>query len=259
MTPVFQPLATATLLLTASLIGGDLNAEDIDAASEISSITTQKGPDGAVTAISWSDLAPENGKPFNDPFAKLSNDQIADLGFVFRVRRLIADEKIATNGEDAKEAAKLAKRLEQQGIDINWLMMQRERVQQLRALQVKSQSNSIAKSLRDQRVSLTGFTIPVKVEQGRLSKFFLIPTYAACSHEDAPPRLQVIFVSTSQGIERPDRRTPVRVTGQVAAKETSQMTINASGPTMVHAAYEMSFPTIEVLPALNETDHVSKN
>ena len=58
--------------------------------------------------IQWSDLAPEDGRPFNVPFAKLTNTQHGDLSYVARIRRLIYEEKIEPDGVDAKSAAKMS-------------------------------------------------------------------------------------------------------------------------------------------------------
>jgi hypothetical protein len=166
-----------------------------------------------------------------------------------RVRRLIADDKISTDGEDAKEAAELARKLEHQGVDIGWLMVQHRRVQQVRSLQVENLAHSIGESLQDKRITLTGYVIPSKINEGRLTEFFLVPTIAACSHEDAPPRLQVVFVSTEQGIAPPGRSAPVRVTGKLVAQTTTRTTFNANGRVKVHAAYSMSSPKINVFQA----------
>lgn len=210
-------------------------------------------------AIQWSVLAPENGKPFIDPFARLSNDQISDLGFIVRVRRMISDEVIAADGEDAKEASQLASKLEKEGIDTVWLLTQRKRVRQIRGLQVENQSKEIAKSLQDQTLSLDGFVVPIRSDKGRLTEFFLVPTYAACNHEDPPPRLQVVLVSSKTGIVHPGRRTPVRVTGRVTADAASRTTVNAGGPVDVHAAYAMSCPKIEISQPSQQTGDVSRN
>jgi hypothetical protein len=210
---------------------------------------TENGTSDAPKTIQWSDLAPEHGKPFSDPFAKLSSDQLVDLSYVMRVRRLIADDKISADGEDAKEAAGLARKLERHGVDIGWLMVQHGRVHQIRSLQVENLARSIGESLQTSKVTLTGYVIPSKIDEGQLTEFFLVPTIAACSHEDAPPRLQVVFVSTEQGIAPPGRRTPVRVTGKLVAQTTTRSTFNANGRVKVHAAYSMSSPKINVFQA----------
>ena len=202
-------------------------------------------PPGRDVPLAWSVLAPQAGKPFIDPFTELSDDQLTDLSFVVRVQRLIADKRLDPQGPDAKEAAELSRQLEQQGIDVPWLMAQRDRVRQVRGVQVEALSKSVASKLQDRVVSLTGFVIPITLEHDRLTEFFLVPTLAACSHEEPPPRLQVVFVSTESGITTPDRRSPVSVTGELKAIETTRTTANGSGPVTVHAAYALVSPQIE--------------
>lgn len=196
--------------------------------------------------IQWSRLAPEDGKPFNDPFSKLTRDQLSDLSYVARVRRLINEEKINLNGADAKEAAKMSAKLKEQGVDIGWLMVQRQRVRQMRGLQIEGLSKTIAESLGDKEVTLTGYAVPIKVSEGRMKEFFLVPTIAACSHEAAPPRLQVVFVSTDQGVSRPDKGIPVRVTGRVKAQDITKNSIDGNGRKTVRSAYAMLSPEIDV-------------
>lgn len=237
------------MLLSASLFCGNLTANNGELAGASAPTDSKPRADAASKAIHWSHLAPENGKPFIDPFAKLSSDQIADLSYVGRVRRMIAEEKIDANGEDAKRAAKLSGELNDDGIDIAWLMAQRRRVQQMRGLQIESMSQSIAKSLGDQRVTVTGYVIPIKAYQGRLTEFFLVPTVAACSHEAAPPRLQVVFVTTEEGIATPEKAMPVRVTGIVTAQTTTRMTINGGGKSVIRSAYAMLSSTVETYVA----------
>ena len=220
--------------------------------------TTANGASDAPKTISWRFLAPENGKPFIDPFAKLTQDQISDLSYVVRVQRLISEEKLEADGVDAKKAAKLADKLTSEGVDIDWLMAQRERIKQIRGLQVESLSKSIAKSLGNKKVTLTGYVMPVKLSQETLTGFFLVPTTAACSHEDAPPRLQIVFVATDQGIAPLGKSTPVRVTGKVVAETTTGMTFNGNGQVLVHSAYAMSSPQIAVIQTTRKANISAK-
>jgi hypothetical protein len=216
------------------LVAGETNA---------SAISSQRTNEAEV--IPWSRLAPENGKPFNDPFAKLTGQQLADLGYVVRVRQLIADKKIESDGEDAKAATQLARELEKQGVDIRWLMVQRERVRQIRVLQVEQLSKTIASSFGDREIVMTGYVMPITADRGQVTEFFLVPTVAACSHEAAPPPLQVVYVSTDEGFAAPDKATPVRVTGIIKASSKARTKISASGKTTVRSAYTMLSPAVE--------------
>jgi len=200
---------------------------------------------GTPKTIGWSKLAPENGKPFNDPFSKLTCDQLADVSYVVRVRRLVAEEKIEANGDDAKEAARIGRKLEKQGVDIGWLMVQRQRVRQIRGLQVEQLSKTIARSLGDREIVMTGYVMPITVDRGQVTEFFLVPTVAACSHEAAPLPLQVVYVSTDEGFAAPDKATPVHVTGIINASSETRTKMSASGKTTVRSAYTMLSPAVE--------------
>ena len=163
-----------------------------------------------------------------------------------RVQRLIAENKIKADGVDAKEAAELARQLTSEGIDIGWLMAQRQRVQQMRGLQVESLSTSIAESLGAKQVTLTGYVMPIKVSQQKLIEFFLVPTSATCSNEAAPSPLQAVFVSAGQGFELPKRGIAVRVTGSIKAQTTKRAVRNGIAVMTVQSAYAMLHPEIEV-------------
>jgi hypothetical protein len=196
--------------------------------------------------IQWRVLAPENGRPFTDPFAKLTQNQLADLSYLVRVQRLIAEEKIKADGVDAKEATRLARELTTEGIDIGWLMAQRRHVPKIRVLQVEDLSKSIAESLGNKKVTLTGYVTPIAGRQEGLTEFFLLPTSAACSNEAAPSPLQAVFVSTELRIELPEKHIPVRVTGKVQAQATTKTISNGIAMTTVQSAYTMLSPDIEV-------------
>ncbi len=200
----------------------------------------------APLSVSWSRLAPENGRPFNDPFTKMSTNQLSNLSFVVRIQRLIAEEKIQPDGVDAKEAKTVAQKLEEEGVDIDWLMTQRKRVLQVRKLQVESLSKSIVKSLGEKQIALIGYVIPIKVSHGKLTEFFLVSTSAACSNEAAPSRLKVVFVSNNKGIDGLERGAPVRVTGRIEAQTTTKLVRIGIGVSAFQSAYTMSSPNIEV-------------
>jgi hypothetical protein len=238
-------IAPLVALATSALTVETAIAEEVLAPMPIVQVAGEAEADGGPQTIQWRLLAPQNGKPFNDPFANLTRDQLADLSYVVRVRRLTNQGKISADGLDASECAKLARKLENEGVDINWLMAQRERIRQHRGQRVDTLSESIAESLQGKKVTLTGYVIPITVLQERLTEFFLVPSVAACSHEDAPPRLQVVFVRTEQGIARPPKNVPVRVTGSVEARVTTGTLRNGNGQTPIRSAYAIASAQIE--------------
>jgi uncharacterized protein len=208
--------------------------------------------DGHPFEIQWETLAPAEGNQYRDPFAGLSRQQLQSLGFVARIQRLIAAEKIPQDGSSAAEAAKFAEQLEKEGIDVLWLLAQQKRVTLLRQKQEQSLTKSIAERIDNRQVRLSGYVLPLKTTDGRVTEFYLVPSIDTCSHASAPPADQVVFVANKKGIVVNNRRTPVVVTGQVVAKQTIRFIPGSAGPKRIIAAYAIEFPKAEVIAFTNQ-------
>lgn len=165
-------------------------------------------------AISWEALAPQ-GKLFNDPFSKLSPEQLQDVGYAMRVARLIAEQKLTTDGSDAARAARISRDLKQQGVDIGWLIVQRARVRQLREQQLEAYAKSVSKKFQGQQIKLAGFAIPIKADAKLVTEFLLVPSIDFCNASAPPPSTQVVYVKSSTGVVINNRTTPLTVTGKL--------------------------------------------
>ena len=191
-----------------------------------------------VTSIDWKTLAPDGGQ-YNDAFARLSQAQRQNLAFVVRIRRLIAEEKLAADGADAAEVAGIASELEQNGVEIDWLLGQREVVSKQRGRHDRAIARSVAKKLKGQPILLSGYVIPLMEHDGRVTEFFLVSTVAACSHASAPPENQMVYVQSPDGIIVRKRGTAAKVMGQLTSKLTHRTLVGTSGPQRYAAGYQM--------------------
>jgi hypothetical protein len=183
--------------------------------------------------ITWSDLVPD--KTFPDPFKKLSPKQLDDLGFVVRIRHLLAADKVTADGPEVKEAAKIEQSLIKAGIDIGWLVAQRRRVGQMREIQAKAvQQNVVGK-----RVELAGHVLPLKKADNLVTEFMLVPSVASCSSSNPtpPPPNQAIFVQLEDGFAHLGRVTAARIIGRIEAKEIARTIPSVRGSTVVTSAY----------------------
>ena len=54
--------------------------------------------------LTWDDLLPKEKAAFDDPFAKLTEEQLEDLAMVARIRILIERKKIEPDGPSAAES-----------------------------------------------------------------------------------------------------------------------------------------------------------
>ena len=203
----------------------------------------QDGP--TAVKIGWETLATE-GELFNDPFSKCSQQQLRQLSNVLRVRRLISEEKLSDESEDAIEAANIARRLKEEGVDINWLMAQRRVIRKVRAQQIEAHAASVTKKFQGQQVTLSGFVVPISANAKRASEFFLVASIDSCRCS-APPSTQVVYVKSSAGIEIDSRMTPLQVTGNLKQR-TTRRTFRYPGKALNFEAEYVIEPTrIEVI------------
>ena len=189
--------------------------------------------------IEWSDLVPAK---IADPFEKLSRQQLQDVGHVVRVRRLIAADKLNPDGPDAKEAAQIEQRLQKYGVDIAWLMSQRDRVRWMREKRAKAVEPSVV----GKGVRLTGYVVPLKTSGNRATEFILVPSIDFCSHGTPPPPNQTVIVNYPNGITSRGLMTAVRVSGRIEGRQTDRVLQRAGGPTTISSAYAIAPTEIEV-------------
>ncbi len=170
--------------------------------------------------LAWGALKAES-ELFIDPFSKLSPEQLQDLSYVRRVRWLIGENKLSAESNDAMKADRIARRIKEKGIDIAWLMIQRERVRDLRDRQVQTHAASVVESLKGQRIVLNGFAVPIPGSKEGECEFFLVPSIDFCNAA-APPSTQVVHVKSSQGPTVDARTTPLQVIGTLVQRKTKR-------------------------------------
>ncbi len=147
----------------------------------------------------WQDLLPSQNlkeSNFNDPFAQLTPEQLEDLAILSRIRWLIASNKADPNGESAQEAKQIEEKFTQAGINVDWLLSQRQTVRQQRIEQATN------KTLEGQDIKLSGVILPLYWNEERLmTHFLLMPYLAQCSHFPPPPPNQIIYVESVKAID----------------------------------------------------------
>ncbi len=83
----------------------------------------------------WQDLLPSQTQAesnFVDPFAQLTPEQLEDLAILSRIRWLMASNKADPYGASVQEARQIEETFAQAGIDVDWLLSQRQTVRQQR-------------------------------------------------------------------------------------------------------------------------------
>jgi hypothetical protein len=203
--------------------------------------------------ITWDDLLPKEVEPFDDPFEELSEEQLLDLGMVARIRYLLENEKISADGSDAKDEKEIVTRLGEQGIDVDYLLSQRERV----AGERQKRSEAVDKSVDGHPVKIPGYMLPLKREQGRVSEFLLVPWVGACIHTPPPPPNQMVHVAVPGGAEDKGRFAAIWIEGEITLKPGTYELYLVDGSREINVAYTMSTDAISEYSAV-ASDALSK-
>uniref|UniRef100_UPI00147B5302 DUF3299 domain-containing protein n=1 Tax=Ruegeria lacuscaerulensis TaxID=55218 RepID=UPI00147B5302 len=144
------------------------------------------------TALDWADLPDPSAQVFEDPYRELSAEQFDDVLYVVRLRgRLQQDsgseeerqkwQELLTETEDALAA---------DGIDVDWLLDQREVVTERR----RKAGTSGNAQFDGRTITLAGFAIPAPSDPDGRPVAYLVPEREMCSHMPPPPPNQMIRV-----------------------------------------------------------------
>ena len=201
--------------------------------------------------IAWQDLIPQAPVEFDDPFAKLSGEQLMQLAQVARIRRLLENEKIPADGPSAEDEKRSVAELSSEGINVDWLLSQRERVTRERMLRAEQ----VDEGLSGKRIRIPGYTLPLALDKDRrITEFLLVPWVGACIHTPPPPPNQMIHVSVPGGTELRGRYSPVWIEGAIEMKPGSYDLFLVDGSMQVKVAYTMVTETIsDYLAAESDT------
>lgn len=64
-------------------------------------------------------------------------------------------------------------------------------------------STDVVEQVIGQRVSISGYIVPIDLNEDRsIKRFFLVPYYGACIHYPAPPPNQIIYVDLIDGFAK---------------------------------------------------------
>lgn len=206
-----------------------------------------------VREISWEDLIPKDKVEFDDPYAELSEDQLYDLGIIARVRYLLEKDLTTPDGADAKEGQRLEAKLEAEGIDVDWILSQRERV----AMERRKAAERVDAGVDGTRVRIPGYMLPLEREESKVTRFLLVPWVGACIHTPPPPPNQMIHVEVPGGATDRGRFAAIWVEGRIELKPSSYDLFLVDGTMSVKVGYTMTTEGVSEYSA-SESDVLSK-
>ena len=106
----------------------------------------------------------------------------------------------------------------------------------------------VASDRLNSRVSIDGYVLPLRRENGRVIEFLLVPWVGACIHTPAPPPNQIIHVDYPEGFEAVSMFTPVRLAGRLTHWPASHTLFLVDGSRSIPTSYTMEQATIGGTP-----------
>ncbi|WP_282169706.1 DUF3299 domain-containing protein [Ruegeria atlantica] len=197
------------------------------------------------TALDWADLPDPSVQVFEDPYRDLSPEQFDDVLFVVRMRgRLQQDagsaeerlkwQELLTETEDALAGV---------GVDVDWLLDQREIVKERRR---KAGTNGNP-SFDGQTITLAGFAIPAPSDPDGRSVAYLVPERGMCSHMPPPPPNQMIRARLNGDWAPSYYHEPVRLTGTLTIDPSVQNMMVVDGLVPMKATFQLETERVETL------------
>ncbi len=191
--------------------------------------------------LGWEDLTYK--VEFEDPFAKLSRDQLLKLSTVARVEQLQKRVPDRVSAGMIAEKDKARAELTEQGVDIEGLFAARERIKELRMKRASTTNPAVD----GKRVELPGYALPLELDGRKVTEFLLVPWVGACIHTPPPPPNQIVYVKVKNPMEIRSHFAPVRITGTLKAGETKKELFLVDGTGDILMSYSMDSAQVEWL------------
>jgi hypothetical protein len=195
----------------------------------------------AIRDVAWVDL--KTKVEFDDPFEKLTEEQLMDLALYARVLRLEKKDGGAKKVNEAMLAEKVEakEKLRKQGVDADALLARRAEITELRT----KRANAGVTALNDKTIRVSGFCLPLEYEGKKVKEFLLVPWVGACIHTPPPAPNQIVHVVSNQPFEIKGVFSPVTVTGEMKVTSISKSLYLVDGKADISMGYSMPKSFVE--------------
>jgi hypothetical protein len=193
--------------------------------------------------IGWHDLVDAQAQSFEDPYADLTSDQVAELGTVVGTRAMLQDAALADE-ERTRAQARLSSAeaaLAGDGIDVDWLLGQRWVVAERR----EKAATSVNADVDGKTVSLSGFAIPAPPDPDGTPTAYLVPERGMCSHMPPPNPNQMIRVRLNGQWIPSAPNEPVRLSGRLRHSPSQRELQMVDGPVQMKSSFSMDVTDVQ--------------
>ncbi len=197
--------------------------------------------DQQIRELNWDDLKP-SGLEFDDPYKKLSEDQLYNLGTVARYRQRLTNKQEISDSLKA-EYQQALKILEEADVDIDGLFAMRAEVAEKR----RAQAQTANVDLNGKNIRMPGYLLPLEFKDKKVTEFLLVPWVGACIHSPPPQANQIVHVKMAKGFEtNGGMYTPVWVNGVMKTENNNPELSYIDGRRSIDVSYVMQADEVEI-------------
>ncbi|GGA68415.1 hypothetical protein GCM10011385_22820 [Nitratireductor aestuarii] len=199
----------------------------------------------STTKLNWEMLIPQT-EPLENFFEDVPFDQqqaLRNLLYLEAYPKGDVSEEVAAAREEARNRVAVAREdLEKQGVDIDDLY---ERYKKW-AAEVERRGTLTEPKLDGERISISGYLLPLDFDPDGTTEFLLVPYFGACIHEPPPPPNQVVYLKSSSPYAPTALFEGVTVTGTMRVQPATKDLSFVDGSSEVASAYILEGDTIEL-------------
>jgi hypothetical protein len=190
--------------------------------------------------LMWEDLTPKLQASEN-PFAKLTKEQLAKLTEVAQTRDRKARGDSTLSAADAANEQTTSRKLEDSGVDVEGLLAKRKEM----AEQQRARGHTVNAALDGQIVRIPGYLLPLEFSGKKVSEFLLVPWVGACIHTPPPPPNQIVHVQADKAFEFGGLFAPVWVTGRMSTAAAKKSLYLIDGSADIDIGYSLHASQVE--------------
>ena len=137
--------------------------------------------------IDWDNLVPDMPE-LDNPFEMLSTEQIIDFETLVEIRDFQRQQDMSKVNETFKDGIETRYKLERQGLDVDALFSDYERLER----EIASRNKKTNRELDGRTVRIPGYALPLEHLDTGVQELLLVPYVGACIHVPPPPSNQAV-------------------------------------------------------------------
>ena len=186
-----------------------------------------------VKKLTWTDLVVT--VEFEDPFLELDSEQLYNLSLVARFREKEADQAREITASESAQKDSLEQLLASESVDVDYLLSMRYQIKELR----EQRAGAVDTSLNNTKIKIPGYLLPLNYDNEKTTEFLLVPWVGACIHPPPPPRNQIIYIKTKEGIPPMSQFEAVTIEGVITTVATTSTLYLVDGSDKISSGYSI--------------------